>query len=80
MNVISPKLKFVMKIVFKPITTSALLSDDQKMPTLDSFCYMMSHIGGVTNTYEAQFRNMINICTKYGFDILIISDSYGGQR
>ena len=30
MNVISPKLKFVMKIVFKPIATSALLSDDQK--------------------------------------------------
>ena len=44
MNVISPKLKFVMKIVFKPITTSALLSDDQKMPTLDSFWYMTSHI------------------------------------
>ena len=44
MNVISPKLKFVMKIVFKPITTSALLSDDQKMPTLDSFWYMTSHL------------------------------------
>ena len=23
---------------------------------------------------------MINICTKYGFDISIISDSYGGHR
>ena len=23
---------------------------------------------------------MINICTKYGFDILIISGSYGGHR
>ena len=22
----------------------------------------------------------MNICTKYGFDILIISDSYGGHR
>ena len=44
MNVISPKLKFVMKIVFKPITTSALLSGDQKMPTLDSFWYMTSHM------------------------------------
>ena len=25
-------------------------------------------------------RNMINICTKYGFDGLIISGSYGGHR
>ena len=23
---------------------------------------------------------MMNICTKYGFDILIISSSYGGHR
>ena len=23
---------------------------------------------------------MLNICTKYGFDILIISGSYGGHR
>ena len=23
---------------------------------------------------------MMNICTKYGFDIFIISDSYGGHR
>ena len=38
------KIKFVMKIFFKPIMTSALLSDDQKMPTLDSFWYMTSHI------------------------------------
>ena len=29
---------------------------------------------------EAQSRNMINICTKYGFDSLIISGSYGGHR
>ena len=33
-----------MKIFFKPIMTSALLSDDQKMPTLDSFWYMTSQI------------------------------------
>ena len=44
MNVISPKSKFVMKIFFKPIMTSALLSDDQKLPTLDSFWYMTSQI------------------------------------
>ena len=25
-------------------------------------------------------RNIINICIKYGFDILIISSSYGGHR
>ena len=24
--------------------------------------------------------NMINICTEYGFDILIISGSYGGHK
>ena len=28
----------------------------------------------------AQSRNLMNICTKYGFDILIISGSYGGHR
>ena len=50
MNVISPKLKFVMKIVFKPIMTSALLSDDKKMPTLDSFWYMTSHLSYNNNT------------------------------
>ena len=43
MNVISPKSKFVMKI-FRPITISALFSDDQGMPTLDSFWYMTSHL------------------------------------
>ena len=40
----------------------------------------MTNVGGATNTYEEQSRNMINICTKYGFDILIISGSYGGHR
>ena len=33
-----------MKKFFKPIMTSALLSDDQELPTLDSFWYMTSHI------------------------------------
>ena len=33
-----------MKIFFKPIMTSALLSDDQELPTLDSFWYMTSQI------------------------------------
>ena len=40
----------------------------------------MSDIESATNTYEAQSRNMINICTKYGFDSVIISGSYGGHR
>ena len=40
----------------------------------------MTDVGGATKTYEAQPRNMINICTKYGFDSLIISGSYGGHR
>ena len=40
----------------------------------------MTNVGGATNTKEAQSRNMMNICTKYGFDILIISGSYGGHR
>ena len=40
----------------------------------------MADVGGATNTKEAQSRNMINICTKYGFDSLIISGSYGGHR
>ena len=40
----------------------------------------MTNVGGATNTLEAQSRNMMNICTKYGFDILIISGSYGGHR
>ena len=35
----------------------------------------MANAGEATNTYAAQFRNMINICTKYGFDILVISGS-----
>ena len=34
----------------------------------------MTDVGG------AQSRNMINICTKYGFDNLIISGSYGEHR
>ena len=40
----------------------------------------MTDVGGATNTYEAQSRNMINICTKYGFDRLIISCSYREHR
>ena len=40
----------------------------------------MSDVGGATNIKEAQSRNMINICTKYGFDSLTISGSYGGHR
>ena len=40
----------------------------------------MTNVGGATNTQEAQSRNMMNICTKYGFNILIISGSYGGHR
>ena len=40
----------------------------------------MTNVAGVINTYEAQSRNMMNTCTKYGFDILIISGSYGGHR
>ena len=37
----------------------------------------MTDIGGAT--FEAQSRNMKNICTKYGFDSFIISGSYGGH-
>ena len=40
----------------------------------------MTDVGGATNTYEVQSRNMINICTKYGFDSFIISVSYKGHR
>ena len=40
----------------------------------------MSDIEGATNKYEAQSKNMINICTKYGFDSLIIYGSNGGHR
>ena len=40
----------------------------------------MANVGGATNTWEAQSRNMMNICTKYGFDILIIPGNYGGHR
>ena len=58
MNVISPKLKFVMKIVFKPITTSALLSDDRKMPTLDSFCYMTSHMALLQSSPNMHFSTI----------------------
>ena len=35
----------------------------------------MTNVGGATNT-----RNKMNICIKYGFDILIISGSYGRHR
>ena len=37
----------------------------------------MTNVGGATNTKEAQSRNMI--WPKYGFDVLIISGSYGGH-
>ena len=40
----------------------------------------MTDVGGTTNTKEAQSRNIINICTEYGFDSLIISGRYGGHR
>ena len=40
----------------------------------------MTNVGGATNTKEAQSRNMMNNCTKYGFNNLIISGSYGGHR
>ena len=40
----------------------------------------MVNVGGATNTLETQSMNMLNICTQYGFDILIVSGSYGGQR
>ena len=40
----------------------------------------MTDVGGATNTWEPQSRNMINICTKYGFDSFITSGSYGGHR
>ena len=40
----------------------------------------MTDVGGANNTWEAQSRNVINICTKYGIDLLIISGSYGGHR
>ena len=39
----------------------------------------MTNVGGPTTIYGAQSRNMINICTKYGFNILNISGSYGGH-
>ena len=37
----------------------------------------MTDVGGATNTKEAQSKNMINICTKYGF---ASSGNYGGHR
>ena len=42
----------------------------------------MVNVEDTTNTYmsEAQSRNRMNICIKYGFGILIISGSYGGHR
>ena len=39
----------------------------------------MTNVGGAINTKEAQSKNMINICTKYVFNSLIISGSYGGH-
>ena len=55
-----------------------------KLPTGELKIWFLSHnfmtdVGGTTNTLEAQSRNMINICTQYGFDSLIISGSYGGH-
>ena len=38
----------------------------------------MANVGGTTNTYVAQSRNMMNICTKFEYNILMISGSYGG--
>ena len=32
----------------------------------------MTNLGGATNTYKAQSRNIINTCTKYGFDTLFL--------
>ena len=40
----------------------------------------MNNVEGETKTMQAQSWNMRNICTKYGFDILIISGSYDGHR
>ena len=40
----------------------------------------MIDVGGATNTWEAQSRHTINICTKYAFDSFIISCSNGGHR
>ena len=40
----------------------------------------MTNVGGHHQYLGDTSRNMINICTKYGFDILIISGSYGGHR
>ena len=33
----------------------------------------MTNVGGATSTKQAQSGNMINFCTKYGFDVIIIS-------
>ena len=40
----------------------------------------MAYVGGSTCSQETQAWNMMNICTKYGFDILITSGSYSGHR
>ena len=58
------KSKFVMKIFFKPIMTSALLSDDQELPTLDSFWYMTSHMSFQINVIRLCFGglNMLLNC------------------
>ena len=40
----------------------------------------MNDVEGATNTQQAKSRNIMNVSTKYGFDSLIISGSYGGHR
>ena len=48
-----------------------------------TFCFYKSSLCKrlcAINNYEASSTNVINICIKYGFDILIISGSYGGHR
>ena len=40
----------------------------------------MTDVRGTTNNQEVQSRNMINTCSKSGFDSFIISGSYGGHR
>ena len=39
-----------------------------------------TNLGDATNIKETQSRNVINICTKYGCDILIISGRHGGHN
>ena len=40
----------------------------------------MTNVGEATSTKDEQSGKMINICTKYGFDIFIISGTYCGHR